>query len=124
MGGQVAGTKCSRSSIIVLEQEHHIEEQQAIFDASQSEVICSFQTRAGGKCRKYRSLGASSLEGGGREGERGKSLQRCLMNFHFSVEKVDAKCGLVDIEFGAYVIALRGRRVDNTKMVESEVSIR
>ena len=53
------------------------------------------------------SLRASSLGGGGREKERGESLQRCLRNFHFCVEFFDAKCRLVDIEFGAYVIALR-----------------
>ena len=38
------------------------------------------------------SLRASSLGGGGREGERGESLQRCLRNFHFCVEFFDAKC--------------------------------
>ena len=39
----------------IIVQKHHIEEQQAIFDASQSEVIYSFETRTGGKCRKYHS---------------------------------------------------------------------
>ena len=38
------------------------------------------------------SLRGSSLGGGGREGERGESLQRCLRNFHFCVEFLDAKC--------------------------------
>ena len=64
--------------------------------------------------KKNASLRASSLGGGGREGERGESLQRRLTNFHFCVEFFNAKCSLVDIEFGAYVIALRVRRVDNT----------
>ena len=45
--------------------------------------------------------------GGGREKEES----------HFCVEFLNAKCWLVDIEFDAYVIVLRVRRVDNTKMV-------
>ena len=68
-------------------------------------------------CPPLISLRASSLGVGGGRGERGESLQRCLRNFHFCVEFFNAKCLLVDIEFGAYVIALRVRRVDNTKMV-------
>ena len=40
----------------------------------------------------YSSLRASSLGGGGREGERGESPQRCLRNFHFCVEFFNAKC--------------------------------
>ena len=52
-------------------------------------------------------------------GGRGKEERACndVSGFFISTS-------LVDIEFGAYVIALRVHRVDNTKMVESGVSIR
>ena len=54
--------------------------------------------------------------GGGREKEE-RACNDVSGIFISALTFFNVKCRLVDIEFGAYVIAFRVRRVDNTKMV-------